>query len=172
MHEHRLDLVGIAVEGGQVRVTLPDGAAQTGQPTRPGDVVFLRRGVIHVEESVADGGVSVAIELRDAPASARPADTSAPEAFPREGARLVLENDRAAIWDYQWVPGRAVARHVHTRDTVLVPIVAGEVRVQFRSGETRLSRLVPGEALFFSEAEAHREEASAGSPRAILVELK
>jgi hypothetical protein len=77
-----------------------------------------------------------------------------------------------ALWDYTWQPDRPVALHIHNRETVLVPVTPGEIRVEFQNGETRISRLVPGEAMFFSGAAAHREQAIVGSPRAIVVELK
>ena len=171
MHEHTMDLVGVVLESNHVKVTLADGSVQPGQPTRPGQSVFLPKGVVHIEESVA-GGRSIAIELKNEPPPVRVPNTSAPEGFPREGARLVIDNARVAIWDYTWLPGRPVALHLHNRDTVLVPVDAGEIRVQFRNGDTRISRLVPGDALFFSGADAHSEEASLGTPRAIVVELK
>jgi hypothetical protein len=172
MHEHMKDLVGVVLEGGHVRVTLPDGTVVPGQPTEKGRATFQARGVIHREESVADGGRNIAIELASEPAPARARDTSATEAFPRDGARMVLENDRVAVWDYQWLSTRPVGLHVHNRDTVLVPIDSGEVRVTFRSGEVRVTRFVPGEVLFYSQAEPHSEVAITGSPRAIVVELK
>jgi hypothetical protein len=137
-----------------------------------GDALFQPRGVIHIEELVGDTARSIAIELKDGPVAARPRNTSASEGFPREGARLVVENERVALWDYTWRADRPVGLHVHNRDTVLVPVSAGEIRVQFRNGETRISRLVPGEVMYFSGADAHSEEAIAGSPRAIVVELK
>jgi quercetin dioxygenase-like cupin family protein len=172
MHEHTLDLVGIVLEGGHAKVTLPDGTVRVGQPSERGNVVFQPRGVIHVEESLVAAGRTIGIELKDVPSPVRARAAGAVEAFPREGARLVLENDRVALWDYQWVASRPVALHAHSRDTVVVPIDAGDVTVEFQSGEVRVTRLVPGEVLFFSQAEPHREAATAGSPRAIVVELK
>jgi hypothetical protein len=172
MHEHVLDLVGVVLEPGQVKVTFPDGSVNQGTLSQPAAASFMPRGMIHQEESVVDGGRTIAIELKafSPPAPAR--NTTAAEAFPRDGARQLIDNNRVVVWDYQWVPGRPVSLHVHNRDTLLVPVENGEVTVRFRNGETRISRLVRGEVLFFSGADAHSEEATAGSPRAIVVELK
>jgi hypothetical protein len=172
MHEHALDLVGVTVEGTQVRVALPDGTTTTGAVTKPGDVGFLGRGVIHVEEAVLPGGLSVVVELKNQPPPVRPLRTGAPDAFPRDGAALVLDNARVAVWDYRWLPDRPVGLHLHHRDTVLVPIEAGDVEVRFQPGETRLTRMARGQAMYYSQAEPHSERAVAGTPRAILVELK
>ena len=174
MHEHTRDLVAVVLDGGRVTSKTRDGAVAM-RDLKAGDGLFQPRGMIHIEELVEPARArSISIELRnDAPATpARAANSSAPEAFPREGARLVVDNARVAIWDYQWLADRPVGLHVHSRDTVLVPVTAGEVRVDFETGETRVTHLVPGEVMYFSGAGAHREQAIAGSPRAILVELK
>ena len=84
----------------------------------------------------------------------------------------MVENDRVAVWDYTYVPGRVVPLHIHNRDAVVVPVDPGEIRVQFRNGATRTTKLVPGDALFFSVADAHSEEVTVGTPRVIAIELK
>ena len=172
MHEHKLDLVGIVLESGQTRISLPNGTVTIGPPSVRGAATFQARGVTHVEEAMLDTGRNIAVELKDEPAPPRTPNTSAPEGFPREGARVIVENARVAVWDYTYLPGRTVPLHIHNRDAVVVPIDAGEIRVQFRNGETRTTKLVPGEVLFFSGADAHSEEASVGSPRVIAIELK
>jgi hypothetical protein len=141
-------------------------------PNVRGAATFQARGVIHSEEAMLDKARNLAVELKDEKVPARTPNTSAPEGFPREGAKLVVENDRVAAWDYTYVPGRIVPLHIHNRDTVVVPIDPGELRVQFRNGETRVTKLVPGEALFFSGADAHTEEVAVGTPRVIAIELK
>jgi quercetin dioxygenase-like cupin family protein len=172
MHEHKLDLVGVVLERGQTRIKLPNGTDTIGMPTVRGAASFQARGVIHSEEAMLDNARNLTVELKDEKVPARPPNTSAPEGFPREGARLIVENERVAVWDYTYVPGRTVPLHIHNRDAVVVPIDPGEIRVQFRNGETRITKLVPGEALFFSGADAHSEEVSVGSPRVIAIELK
>jgi hypothetical protein len=171
-HEHKLDLVGVVLEGGQTRITLPNGTVTVGQPTVRGAATFQARGVIHGEEAMLDNARNLTVELKDEKVPARTPNTSAPEGFPREGAKLVVENARVAVWDYTYVRGRIVPLHIHNRDAVVVPVDPGEIRVQFRNGETRVTKLVPGEALFFSGADAHSEEVTVGSPRVIAIELK
>jgi hypothetical protein len=172
MHEHVLDLVGVVLEPGQVKATFPDGSVNPGTLSQPAAASFMPSGMIHQEESVVDGGRTIAIELKAFSPSARARNTTVAEAFPRDGARQLIDNNRVVVWDYQWVPGRPVGLHIHNRDTLLVPVENGDVTVRFRNGETRITRLVRGEVLFFSGADAHSEEATAGLPRAIVVELK
>jgi hypothetical protein len=172
MHEHTMDLVAVVLAGGRVTSAPPGRAVQVRDLTR-GAALFQPRGMIHVEELLEPATAqSISIELKNVAAPARSPDTSAPEGFPREGARLVVENERVALWDYTWRADRPVARHVHNCDTVVVPVDAGEIRVEFAGGDTRISRLMPGEALYFSGAEPHSEQAVVGTPRAIVVELK
>ena len=172
MHEHKLDLVGVVLESGQTKITVPDGTVTTNPPTVRGAATFQARGVIHIEEALLDKARNMTVELKDEKVAAGTPNTSAPEGFPREGARLVVENNRVAVWDYTYLPGRIVPLHIHNRDAVVVPVDPGEIRVQFRNGETRITKLVPGEALFFSGADAHSEEVTVGTPRVIAIELK
>jgi hypothetical protein len=172
MHEHKRDLVGVVLEPGQTRITLPNGTQTVGPKTVRAAVSFQPRGVIHREEAMLDGARNMTVELKDEKVAARPANTSAPEGWPRDGARLVLENDRVAVWDYTYVPGRVVPLHIHNRDSVVVPIDPGELTVRFRGGDVRKTTLVPGQAMFFSGADAHTEEVASGTPRVIVIELK
>ena len=172
MHEHKLDLVGVVLEPGQTKITVPNGTVTTNPVTVRGAASFQARGVIHIEEALIDGARNMTVELKDETAPARTPNTSAPEGFPRDGARLVVDNARVAVWDYTYVPGRIVPLHIHNRDTLVVPVDPGELRVEFRNGETRATKLVPGEVLFFSGADAHTEQSVAGTPRVIAIELK
>ena len=172
MHEHKLDLVGVILEGGRTKLTFLDGSIREGALSKRGDVVFQPKGVIHIEEPLVDGARTIGVEFKDVtvpPIDKRPA---LPSAFPREGARSLLENDRVAIWDYQWLPGRAVPLHYQDRDVVVVAMGDGQVRFTSSDGRTRVEPLSFGQVTFRPRGESHREEAAEGSPRAILVELK
>lgn len=172
MHEHRLDLVGVVLESGQTRITVPNGTVTVGPQNVRGAATFQARGVTHIEEAMLDNARNMTVELKDEQVPARTPNTSAPEGWPREDAKLVLENARVVVWDYTYVPGRVIPLHIHNRDAVVVPVDPGELRVQFRNGETRVTKLVPGEALFYSGADAHTEEVAVGTPRVIVIELK
>jgi quercetin dioxygenase-like cupin family protein len=173
MHEHRRDLIGIFLTAGQVRTTLPDGTVREGKPFGHGAAVFQPRGVIHIEESLVEGTRAVGIELKEQPNAANDAQTSTlMEAFAREGATLRLENDRVAIWDYTWVPGRSVRPHDHDRDVVIVPLEDGRVRYRGTDGQTRVERLTVAKTIYQPRGESHQEQADTGTPRAIIVILK
>ena len=76
---------------------------------------------------LVDGARTIGVELKDV--TVAPIDRPAlPSAFPREGARSLLENGRVAIWDYQWLPNRPVPLHYRERDVVVVAMENGQVR--------------------------------------------
>ena len=71
MHKHVLDLVGVVLEPGQAKLTLPDGSSQVGQPSRIGQVAFQPTGVIHIEESLAETSRVIGIELKKSSGAGR-----------------------------------------------------------------------------------------------------
>src|SRR3954464_829135 len=48
-----------------------------------------------------------------------------PPAFPREGAKKILENDRVIVWDMQLRNGQRAAMHTHPYDIVSVTLTPG-----------------------------------------------
>ena len=127
MHAHTLDVVAVFLDGVTTKTTAVDGTTRMGNPMRKGDAVFQPRGVIHTEEATTDGGRVIGVELKDAPAPPpivnRP---NLPPGFPRDGAARLLDNDRVAVWDFTWIPGRPVPMHFHDKDTVVVFIADGK----------------------------------------------
>lgn len=174
MHEHTMDLVGVFLDdGGRTKTTTPDGTSrESASPTARGGVVFQPKGVIHIEDQLVDGIRAVGIELKQPPRHGVASVSDLPEGFARAGATLRLENDRVAIWEYQWLAGRTVPRHMQDRDVVVVPLQSGAVRFTTSDNASRVAQFTFGEPLFMPRGDAFAEEAAAGSPRAILVELK
>jgi hypothetical protein len=90
---------------------------------------FLPKGITHREEANGKPGdperLAIMIDLKDVPASTAPLATAVPPAFPRDGARNVLENARIRMWDYTW-PVDAPAREVqYAADAVEVVVTGG-----------------------------------------------
>ena len=172
MHEHTLDLVGVVLEAGRTKVTFPDGSSREGAPSALGDVIFQPKGVIHIEESIADGGRTIGVELKESGAASQHDLFGLAPAFPRDGATLRLDNDRVAIWDYQWIAGQVVPMHAHQRDAVVVPLDPGQVRMTDGQGTTWIESYVIGEVYFIPGGSSRSEEALSSAVRAIIIELK
>jgi hypothetical protein len=172
MHQHKLDLVGVVLKGGRIRHTFPDGSTRDGALSSPGDVVFQKKGVIHTEEPLVDGAWTIGIELKDVPATAQAARTPQHATVQTAGDRSVLDNDRVAVWDHRWATKPRASAEYHDRDRLLVVLEGGDVRGTGHDGSATVSRLTVGQVIFETRGSSSREEAIAGSPRAVVVELK
>src|SRR5947207_2295155 len=51
-----------------------------------------------------------------------------PPAYPREGARKILENDRVILWDVTLENNRRTATHSHPYDILSVTLTPGAIR--------------------------------------------
>jgi quercetin dioxygenase-like cupin family protein len=174
MHRHRLEVVGVTLVPGIVRVTLPDGTTRLSELDKVGAVSSGGMGLIHREEGTsAIPRRAVLIELKEArkPPPLTPPE-GVPPAWPREGATKVLENDRVVVWDYEFRMGRAIPLHFHDKDTVVVELTPGVTRSVPRDGEPQETTWVGSRARFAPRGRIHGEEAVSGAPRAIAVEIK
>jgi dihydroxyacid dehydratase/phosphogluconate dehydratase len=83
----------------------------------------------------------------------------------------VLENDRVRMWDYTWKPGAATGLHTHDTDTIEVFITGGTIRTTTADGETETHEVAFKTARLVPRGRVDREEAVAGEPRAIVIEV-
>jgi quercetin dioxygenase-like cupin family protein len=96
-----------------------------------------------------------------------------PPAFPREGSRKVLENNRVIIWDATWPKGKANDLHEHPVDYLSVTLVEGAVKVTRRDGTSSVATAPFAAVRFNPKGTIHAEEGvSDPERRAIMVELK
>ena len=114
----------------------------------------------------------ILIELKDASVPPLANKTKYPNAFPREGVKKVLENDRVIVWDYTWTPGKPTAMHFHDKDVVVVYTADGELSSTTPDGESVVNPISFGLARFNARDRIHSEQLVKGSARATIVELK
>jgi quercetin dioxygenase-like cupin family protein len=173
MHQHRLEVVGVTLVPGTVRVTLPDGATRTSELDEVGGVSSGGKGLIHREEGTsAVARRAVLIELKEARKTPLTPPEGVPPAWPREGATKVLDNDRVVVWDYEFRVGRPIPLHFHDKDTVVVELAPGVTRSVPKDGAPQETTWEGMRARFAPRGRIHREEAVSGAPRAIAVEIK
>ena len=170
MHRHEFDLVGVFLDDGQVRTQTVDGAVRDGSPFGRGAAVFQPRGVIHTEEVLVDGTRAVGIELKSAAPSST-GETIGASATNSE-ARVIVDNARVLIREFAWSPTRPLSRDSLGRDVVLIPLESGHIRQTDPRGVSRVERLVFGHVIAKPSEGAVVETAQAGTPRAVVVELK
>jgi hypothetical protein len=146
----------------------------------PGVMVILADGAVRIVDDVntaatrdvatALGVVLIAIKAHRSDRLETPLGMT--PAFPREGARRVVENDRVAVWHVTWTKGLKTPRHFHDKDVVAVYLDPGTVRSIALSGETASTPRAVGDAVFLPRGRAHIEECIVGPRRDIIIELK
>ena len=138
-----------------------------------GGVTFQLKGLTHVEEGTSDSPLhAIMIELKqDAPIGDDPS-ADLPPAFPREGAKQLLDNDRVRVWDYAFTPHRVGPLHRHVRDAVAVWAEGGKLRATPRDGVSSVNTQTKFTATYSRRGSVHTEEAIEGTPHAYVFELK
>lgn len=175
-HRHRYDMAGVYLRYGAITVTQLDGTATSGQEFEVPRPYFQPKGITHREEAHGKPGdperLAIMIDLKDVPASTAPLATSAPAAFPREGARNVLENARIRMWDCTWPTG-AAAREVHyPTDAVEVVVTGGALTSRGSDGRETTRVVAAKDARFIARGTVESVRSAAGSPRTVTVEIK
>ena len=97
-----------------------------------------------------------------------------PHAFPRDGARQVLDNPWATAWDATWAPHVQTPVHRHAFDYVGVELVDSTFNVTPPGGNPRQTSKKKGDAYFLPKGTTHSEEGISDQPprHAVLIDLK
>ena len=173
LHRHIYDQVGTYYQRGGRVITTPDGEKRSNM-TEVGSLSTTRKGTTHIEEGNTDPPLrAVFIELKqEKPSGLTPAEVGA-AAFPREGARQVLDDDRVTTWDYgSWAPGPGALKFRAARETIIVWLGDGSLRVTPRAGSTTMVPVKSGTMRHIDRDSAEMLEMTSGSPRALFFELK
>src|SRR5687767_9992872 len=62
-----------------------------------------------------------------------------PPPFPRDDAKLIVENDRVRVWDVKWPKGKPTAMHRHPYDLIGTFLVGSAIKVTMPDGTSRES---------------------------------
>jgi hypothetical protein len=169
LHRHIYDQVGTYyAQGGRI-ITTPDGQKRT-SVTEVGSLSTTRKGTTHIEEGNTDPPLrAVFIELKkDGPSGMAPAD--APVALPHDAKKL-LDDDRVIAWDYTWTAGPQSLQFRAARETVIVFLGEGSLRVSGRDAAGTIA-VKAGMMRHIDRGAAETLAIAAGSPRALFFELK
>jgi predicted metal-dependent enzyme (double-stranded beta helix superfamily) len=174
MHQHVHDQVGTYYATGGRAITTPDGV--TRQTTTPvGGLSTTRKGTTHIEEGTTDPPLrAVFIELKQDTGSgvAEAPSQGAAAAFPREGAKQLLDDERVTVWDYTWMPGVRQPIVRYTRDSVVVWLDSGTMRETTDGKLAATVAVAPGQMRYHSRGSGEIAEAIDGSPRAMIFAFK
>lgn len=96
-----------------------------------------------------------------------------PNAFPREDAKQLIDNERVTVWDVTTGKGQPAAMHRHPYDMVLVDLADATVRVTSENGRQSNNTVKTGHVGFTRKGSADQQEGVSDQARHfIVVELK
>ena len=163
---HAGDYVILYFEGGRIRAadgktaTHPSGGAMSGHGGSTRDTALDKP--VH----------EIVVELKDTPSNTVPNTTGLPPAFPREGSKLILENNRIRVWNYAWVPGKPTPMHFHNTEVVVAYRGNGDVASTTPDGKTTVNHRKAGDIVFNVANRSHSEALVQGEQSGIMLELK
>jgi hypothetical protein len=173
LHRHIYDQVGTYYAPGGRKITQPDGEART-NVTEVGSLSTTRKGTTHIEEGTTDPPLrAVFIEMKqDGPSALPPADSGGPAAFPREGAKELLNDERVRVFDATWRSGAEGFTYRAALEAVLVFLGDGTLRVEPGHGATSTVAVHAGTMRHLARGEDAALEMASGSPRVMFFEFK
>jgi hypothetical protein len=174
-HRHRYDMAGVYLRYGPIVVTSVDGTTNTGAAFEVPRPYYQPKDITHREEAHSPGQperLAIMVDLKNSATDMMFIDDPEPSAWPRDGAKNVLENDRVRMWDYTWTAGAPGVKRVYRSDVVEVVVTGGTVKVTGVDGKAQTRVMAPKDARFVSRGTVRTEEHVSGAPRVIAIELK
>src|SRR5690606_27823421 len=95
-----------------------------------------------------------------------------PAAFPRDGAKQAHDEERVTAWDYTWTAGPEALRFRAARETVIVWLGSGELRVTTPGAAATALDVKPGTVRRVEDGSSETLEMIGGAPRTIFFEFK
>ena len=163
---HAGDYVILYFQGGRIR------AADGKTATRASGGAMFGHGGSTSDTALDKPAHEIVVELKDSPSNTVPNTTGLPPAFPREGSKLILENDRIRVWNYAWVPGKPTPMHFHNTEVVVAYRGNGDVASTTPDGKTTVNHRKAGDIVFNVANRSHSEELVKGEQAGIMLELK
>ena len=170
LHRHVYDQVGTYYQTGGRAITPLNG--KPSQSTTPvGNISTTRKGTTHVEEGTTDPPLrAIFIELKSDTPSAPGTDQA--NVTPRAGAKQVHTEERVTAWDYTWSTGAGPVKTRYERETVIVFLTPGNLRLTEGSSAARSVTVQPGTMWHREKGAVVTEELVSGSPREIIFEFR
>ena len=176
MHTHPYDIVSVTLTPGGHQDNGADGVSED-RMFKMGDVRFTPKGRTHFEVGLTDPPRrAIVTELKPvAPRGAPAARESSkyPPAYPREGARKILENERVILWDVTLENNRRTEMHDHPYDFMSVTVSPGAIRDVGLDGAIEARQFEVGQVRFQNKGRIHADEGASVVPRrSIVIEFK
>lgn len=176
VHRHKYDMAGVYLRWGPITVTGLDGKAVESPEFPVPRPYYQPRGITHREEAHGKPGdperLAIMVDLKESVTDMMYIDAEEPPAYPRDGAKNVLENPRVRMWDHTFTAGGPAVARVYRQDAVEVVVTGGVVKVTAPGGKVETRTLAPKQARYITRGTVQTEQGVSGSPRVITIELK
>ena len=176
IHRHRYDMAGVYLQYGFINVTTPEGEVRPSGVFAVPRPYYQPRDITHKEEAVGGPNdserMAIMLDLKEELAGPEGMVTGLSPAFPRDGAKVVLDNARVRMWDYTWTPNKPTDMHVHAKDAVEIFVTGGTLKRTMPDGTEETKTFKAQDARYISRHRVDTEEAVNSSPRTIMIELK
>lgn len=173
LHTHPYDIVSVTLTPGGQQDNGADGVTED-RMFKMGDVRFTPKGRTHSEVGLTDPPRrAIVTELKPVTPGGALTASKYPPAYPREGARKILENDRVILWDVTLENNRRTAMHSHPYDFMSVTLTPGAIRDVGLDGAVEERQFEVGQVRFQNKGRVHADEGASVVPRrSIVIELK
>jgi len=176
MHTHPYDIVSVTLTPGGHQDNGADGVSED-RMFKMGDVRFTPKGRTHFEVGLTDPPRrAIVTELKPVAPGGTPAARESSKyqpAYPREGARKILENERVILWDVTLENNRRTEMHSHPYDFMSVTLTPGAIRDVGSDGVIEERQFDVGQVRFQSKGRIHADEGASVVPRrSIVIEFK
>jgi quercetin dioxygenase-like cupin family protein len=173
MHTHPYDIVSVTLVPGGQQDNGADGVRED-RMFKMGDVRFTPKGRTHFEVGLTDPPRrAIVTELKPIASGGAQTASKYPPAYPREGARKILENDRVILWDVTLENNRRTEMHNHPYDFMSVTLTPGAIRDVGVDGAIEERQFEVGQVRFQNKGRIHADEGASVVPRrSIVIEFK
>lgn len=172
LHRHVYDQVGTYYATGGRTIITPEGEKRS-STTPVGALSTTKRGTTHIEEGATDPPLrAVFIEMKKDTGSGQPeAPATTAPAWTRDGLKPLLDDERVVVWDYTWKAGTPAAT-TYTRDTVVVWLSTGKIRLTPKDGAAAVVDVVAGQIRRYARGASETVEVVDGAPRGMIFAFK
>jgi len=127
----------------------------------------------HKGDIAGEAGMrTIVVELKDHPLAPLQNTSGYPLAFPRPNAKNLLDNDKVAVWDNVWRPGKPTPMHFHDKDALVVYEATGALQATSGDGKKAVAEYTFGQIRFSPRDHTHTEVLVRGRGHAVVIELK
>jgi hypothetical protein len=99
--------------------------------------------------------------------------TVVPPAFPRDGAKQLIDNERVTVWEVVSQKGKPSGMHRHKYDGIGIDLADASVKVTSEQGAVSNNNRQVGQVFWLRKGAAESQETTSDTPRrAIIAELK